>query len=113
MQSTVVEPTGNVEPDSHEQDGATGPSTTSVADTANSTAAPADEVASTSIGPGTESAGAVVSATTTAKTAVPTLPFESIAVQPTSVEPTGKDEPGSGEHTCPTTASSGSVALNV
>jgi hypothetical protein len=113
VQSTVVEPTGKVEPDAFEQDGASAPSTASVADTAKSTAAPAGEVASFVIGPGTVSCGAVLSETTTANVSLPTFPWKSVAVQPIVVEPSAKDEPGAGVHACDTTASSGSVALNV
>jgi hypothetical protein len=113
VQSTVVEPTAKVEPEGVEQDGVTDPSTRSVADAAKSVAAPAGDVASTVIGPGTVSAGGVVSVTTTVKDAVPTFPFESTAMQSIGVEPTGKDDPGSGVHDCDRTASSGSVAPNV
>ena len=51
--------------------------------------------------------------TTMSKLSVPTLPCESVAVHVTGDEPTGNMEPGAGAHDCETTASSGSLAVNV
>jgi hypothetical protein len=110
---TVVEPNGNVAPDGIEQLGVIAPSTRSAAAAVYVTAVPPGAVASTVIVPGTVTAGAVVSLTTTLNAALPTLPFESTAVQSIGVEPTGNDPPGAGEHDCPTTAPTGSVASNV
>ena len=113
MQATVVTPSGKIEPETGEHSGATAPSTRSAAEAAKTTAAPAGEVASCVVVSGTVRAGPVVSVTTMSKLWVPTLPCESVAVHVTGDVPTGNVEPGAGAHDCETTASSGSLAVNV
>ena len=109
---TVVEPSENVAPEAGEHVVATAPSTRSVAEAAKLTAAPAADFASAVSVPGTARAGGVVSETTTANEAVPTLPFESTALQSIGVEPTTNALPEAGLHVVEATASSGSVAAN-
>ena len=74
VQVTVVVPSGNVAPEAGAHAAATAPLTRSVAVTVNGTTAPADEVASRTIGAGTEIDGAVVSRTVTVKAPVAVLP---------------------------------------
>jgi hypothetical protein len=61
VQVTVVDPREKVEPDEGSQDGVTVGSMSSVADTSKVTSAPAGDMASTVIGPGTVTTGGVVS----------------------------------------------------
>ena len=60
-QSTVVVPSGKVEPEAGEQETGTGPSTISVAVAVKVTTAPDGPVASTVMLPGSDSVGGVVS----------------------------------------------------
>src|SRR3954468_6239295 len=110
VHETVVVPSGNVEPDAGEQSGVTAPSTRSLAVAVYVTTV--GDVASTTIGAGSVSAGAVVSVTTMSKVWVPTLPCESVAVHVTGHVPTSNKEPGAGAHDCETTTPPGSLAEN-
>src|SRR3989304_1272741 len=110
-QSTVVEPSGNVEPEAGEHDGATSPSTRSVAVAEYVTEAPDADVASAVISDGRLSVGPVVSTTFTINEPVDVFPAVSVAEQSTVVEPSGNVEPEAGEHDVATSPSTRSVAV--
>lgn len=97
VQVTVVVPSAKVLPEEGEQLGVMLPSTRSVAEAENATAAPEGPVASTVVAPGTVMVGLVVSCTVTPKDALALLPEESVAVQVTVVAPSGKVLPEDGE----------------
>ena len=91
VQDTVVVPSPKVEPEPGLQETVGEPSSVSVADALNVTAAPLLEVASAVIGPGTVRLGGVESSTVTLNDLVAEVfPAESIAVQETVVVPIGK-----------------------
>ena len=92
---TVVVPNTNVVAEAGEQVTPRPPSMLSVAVAENCTAAPACEVASAVMLPGTTTTGAVVStsATFTGKLALATLPLVSAAVQVTVVVPRANSDP--------------------
>ena len=113
VQATVVVPSGKVEPDAGEQTTDGLRSTASVAVASYVTTAPPGPVASAEIVPGSASAGAVVSATTTSNEPADTLPESSTAVQSTLVVPSGKVEPESGAQATVGSGSTTSVASTV
>jgi hypothetical protein len=94
---TVVVVMGNVLPEAGEQVAPIVPSTRSLAEAENVTAAPEAPVASAVIGPGTETVGLVVSCTVTVNEALPVLPDESVALQMTVVVPSTNVLPEAGE----------------
>src|SRR5579884_871640 len=96
-QVTCVEPGANTEPDAGRHVAATLPSTRSVAEAENETAAPSDELAAMLIPDGSWSVGGVVSATVTEKERC-ALPPASAASQVTRVVPSGKTLPEAGRH---------------
>src|SRR3989304_3235465 len=110
-QSTVVEPSGNVEPEAGEHDGATSPSTRSVAVAEYVTEAPDADVASAVISDGRLSVGPVVSTTFTVNEPVDVFPAASEAEQSTVVEPSGNVEPETGKHDGVMSPSTISVAV--
>jgi hypothetical protein len=96
LQVTVVAPSGKLAPDAGLQVADSAPSMLSTADTPVQVAvAPVEPVASTVVGPGTVTTGAVVSTsvTVTVKLALPVFPCASVAEQVTVVEPIAKDDP--------------------
>ena len=98
VQVTVVTPNGKVEPDAGEQVAGRDPLTMSIAVAENVATAPAGPVASRVTGnPDIDTDGGVVSRTVTVEDAEPTLPAASVAVHLTTVVPSGKVEPESGE----------------
>src|SRR2546422_2321287 len=99
VQSTLVVPSGNMDPDDGLQIAATGPSMMSVAPAENETVAPPDPVASTTMSRGTVSDGGVVSTTRTVKEAMPVLPWASVARHTTVVAPNPNVEPEAGVQT--------------
>ena len=107
---TEVTPSGNVEPDRGEQDADNGPSTMSIADAANVASAPPGPVPSTVMLAGIVTTGAVVSRTVTAKVAVATFPWASVALQSTRVGPSGNMYPDDGLQVAATGPSTMSVA---
>jgi hypothetical protein len=95
VQVTVVEPSGKIDPDAFEQDGAIGPSSTSLPATVYETAAPLALVA------GVEMLGDVVNVggllvTLTTNEDVDVFPAASDAVQFTVVEPRANVDPAAG-----------------
>jgi hypothetical protein len=111
VQVTVVAPSANALPDAGVQLVATAPSTRSVAEAANVTAAPAGPVASAVIGAGTLIAGGVVSVTVTVNVADALLPAASRAVHVTVVAPVANTLPEAGEHAVASLPSTLSLAL--
>jgi hypothetical protein len=117
VQVTSVVPSGNVEPEAGVHDTSTEPSTKSVAvAAAYVTSAPCGLVASAAGGAdGSVNSGGVVSCTMTLNEPVASFPAASVAVQVTSVVPSGNVEPEAGVHSGvigPSTASL-AVAVNV
>src|SRR3989449_2630460 len=115
VQSTLVVPSGNMDPDDGLQIAATGPSMMSVAPAENETVAPPDPVASTTMSRGTVSDGGVVSTTRTVKEAMPVLPWASVARHTTVVAPNPNIEPEAGVQTgvsLPSTRSSAVTTKN-
>src|SRR3990172_591438 len=92
-QSTVVEPSGNVEPEAGEHDGATSPSTRSVEVAEYVTEAPDADVASAVISDGRLSVGPVVSTTFTINEPVDVFPAVSVAEHIINVFPKGNSVP--------------------
>ncbi len=110
-QSTVVVPSGYIEPLSGVHVTATVPSTTSLAEGAKATAAPLALVASAVMSLGKLMVGTVVSETVIPKSASPVLPAWSIAVQVTVVvASSSKTEPDGGAQVTGTMPSTMSVA---
>jgi hypothetical protein len=107
---TVVAPIGNVKPEAGLHVTARGPSTVSKADAANVTTAPDALVAGTVKFPGTVTAGATVSETTTWKFALPVLFAASVAEHETVVLPMPNVEPEGGVHVTGSGPSTSSVA---
>jgi hypothetical protein len=107
---TVVDPTGNVDPEAGVHVGVIGPSTASLAEAANVSTFPAAELALSVTSAGTVTTGAVVSTTLTWKLAVLELPAASLAVHVTVVVPSGNVDPDAGRHANDVTATL-SVAL--
>ena len=95
---TVVDPTGNVDPDAGVHVGVIGPSTVSVAVAVNVSAFPEDDVVVSLMSAGTVTTGAVVSCTVTWNDAVLVFPAASLALQFTVVVPNGKVDPEAGVH---------------
>jgi hypothetical protein len=95
-QSTVVVPTGKVEPEAGVQVTGTEPSTASVAEAVNVTTAPLELVACTVIFDGSVKVGGVLSTTVTVKLPDALLPALSVAEQETVVVPSGNVEPDPG-----------------
>src|SRR2546422_9144534 len=115
VQSTLVVPSGNMDPDDGLQIAVTGPSTMSVAPAENETVAPPDPVASTAMSRGTVSDRGVVSTTRTVKEAMPVLPWASVARHTTVVAPNPNIEPEAGVQTgvsLPSTRSSAVTTKN-
>jgi hypothetical protein len=110
---TVVVPTANVEPETLLHVTAAEPSTMSVADAENATAAPAGLVASAVLLDGSVNSGAVVSETITSNVACDALPVASLAVHVTSVSPIGNALPEAGAHETVGDASVSSVTVGV
>jgi hypothetical protein len=98
VHETVVGPSTKVAPEGGEHDTVGAGSTASLALAEYETLAPPGPVASAVIGPGTTSAGGVVSTTVTVtmNVAVPVLPAPSVAEQVTVVGPGAKFEPEAG-----------------
>ena len=96
-QSTVVVPSGNVEPEAGTHVTATEPSTKSLAEALKVAVAPPGPVASNRLSKGSVRLGGVVSTTVTVNVAVPVLPAPSVAEQVTDVGPRAKVEPDAGE----------------
>jgi hypothetical protein len=93
---TVVTPSGNVDPDAGVQLGVIDPETASDAEAENVTTTPPAPAAAAVMSPGIVIVGAVVSETTTWKSALPAFPAASVAEHVTLVDPSGKVEPDAG-----------------
>src|SRR5437762_4250789 len=105
VQFTVVGVMPKVLPEAGLQVVATLPSTMSLAEAVNVTAAPAALVASVVMSDGTVTIGAVVSTTMTGELALPVLPCESVAEQVMMVSVRGKVLPEAGEQAVATVPS--------
>jgi hypothetical protein len=114
-QVTVVTPTGiatgNALPDAGVQVTLVAPSTTSAAEAANVTDAPAAPVASCVMSPGTVTTGGFVSTTVTGNVFELELPRVSVDEQVTLVLPRGKVDPDACEHDTVVAPSTTSEAL--
>src|SRR5436305_6977947 len=97
VQSTVVVPTGNSDPEAGLHVGVIAPSRLSVAVAVNVTACAEPSGLETAMLAGTVTTGDVVSVTTHRKRAVD-VPKASVAVQFTAVEPNGNNDPDEGVH---------------
>jgi hypothetical protein len=113
MQQTKVVPNGNMLPEAGAHSIMTLASQASVAVTTNPTGAPFGPVHSAVMSAGQVMTGGVVSTMVTSKQQVAVLPESSVAVQQTSVVPSGNVLPEAGTHETGTLASQTSVAVAV
>ncbi len=109
----MVVPSANVLLDAGKQVTATDPSTRSLADAVNVTAAPLGPVASAVMLAGITSTGAVVSWIITAKFDEPVFPCASVAEHVTGVSPSGNVAPEAGVQATATVPSTMSLAVGV